>query len=269
MLSILQNKYHIVRLGDFATNGNTKLIYGLFSILLSLDDYISRNSTDCFLILLGSTTIWTFVELYLHITQTRVIKPMYIVLRNETYHLSQTMGIILQGLQEGGVITTVGLYFGDRLYEMKYIILLHAFILYMVVNICMKKNIVKASKRQVNTSSSIMFISTVTIYDIESLYQNPQHLQRQLSMFFVMIYICSFWTFFTWYKGFRTIEVHIKNPTYSPLINIKSNTTPPSPTAPEYSVKPVTNLDTFYILAYDVIFEIGIAYILFYNLFLL
>ena len=132
-----------------------------------------------------------------------------------------------------------------------------------------EKNIVKASKRQVNTSSSLMFISTVTIYDIESLYQNPQHLQRQLSMFFVMIYICSVWTFFTWYKGFRTIEVHIKNPTYNPLINIKSNTIPTVPTAPEYSVKPVTNLDTFYILAYDVIFEIGIAYILFYNLFLI
>jgi magnesium-transporting ATPase (P-type) len=179
------------------------------------------------------------------------------------------MGIILQGLQEGGVITTVGLYFGDRLYEIKYIILLHAFILYIVVNICMKKNIVKASKRQVNTSSSLMFISTVTIYDIESLYNNPEHIQRQLSMFFVMIYICSFWTFFTWYKGFRTIEIHMKNPTYNSIINIKSNTTPPSPTVPEYYVKPVTNLDTFYILTYDVIFEIGIAYLLFYNLFLI
>ena len=136
MLSILQNKYYIVRLGDFATNGNTKLIYGLFSIILSFDDYISRNSTDCFLILFGSTIIWTFVELFLHTTHTRIIKPMYIVLRNEKYQLSQTMGIILQGLQEGGVITTVGLYFGDRLYEIKYIILLHAFILCIVVNIC-------------------------------------------------------------------------------------------------------------------------------------
>jgi hypothetical protein len=269
MLSILQNKYYIVRLGDFATNGNTKLIYGLFSIILSFDDYISRNSTDCFLILFGSTIIWTFVELFLHTTHTRIIKPMYIVLRNEKYQLSQTMGIILQGLQEGGVITTVGLYFGDRLYEIKYIILLHAFILCIVVNICMKKNILKASKRQVNTSSSLMLISTVTIYDIESLYNNPEHIQRQLSMFFVMIYICSFWTFFTWYKGFRTIEIHMKNPTYNAIINIKSNTTPPSPTTLEYYVKPVTNLDTFYILTYDVIFEIGVAYLLFYNMFLI
>ena len=48
MLSLVQNKYYIVRLGDFATNGNTKLLYGLFSILLCIDDYISRNSKDCF-----------------------------------------------------------------------------------------------------------------------------------------------------------------------------------------------------------------------------
>ena len=60
----------------------------------------------------------------------------------------------------------------------------------------------------------------------------------------------------------------MKNPTDNAIINIKSNTTPPS-TALEYYVKPVTNLDTFYILTYDVIFEIGVAYLLFYNMFLI
>jgi len=263
MFSLIQNKYHIVRLGDFATNGNTKIIYGLISFILCIDDYISRNSTDCFIILLGSTIAWTFVELFLHISHTRVIKPMYIELFNNSYQLSQPTGIILQGLQEGGVITTIGLYFGDRLYDIKFIILLHVFILYIIVNIYSKQNILKSSKRQVNTPSSLIFISSVTIYDIYTLYQNPEHIQRQLSMFFIMIYICSCWTFFTWYNGFRTIEIHIKNPRYSAIINADPDTT----TLFEYNMKPVTNLDTFYILAYDVVFEISIAYILFYNLF--
>ena len=260
MLSLVQNKYYIVRLGDFATNGNTKLLYGLFSILLCIDDYISRNSKDCFTILIGSTIIWTIVEIYLHISCTRIIKPMYITLLDHKYELSQSTGIVLQGLQEGGLITTLGLYFGDRITEIKYIILLHLFILYAMINVYMRKNITKSSKRQVNTYSSLLFISTITIYDIKCLYQYPQHIQRQLSMFFIMVYICSFWTFFSWYKGFRSIEVHIKNPNY--IVNMDNNS------IQEYYIKPITKLDTFNILSYDIIFEIGIAYILFYNLFL-
>ena len=262
MLSLIQNKYYIVRLGDFATNGNTKLLYGLFSILLCIDDYISRNSKDCFIILIGSTIIWTLVEIYLHISSTRIIKPMYITLLDHKYELSQPVGIILQGLQEGGLITTLGLYFGDRINEIKYIILLHLFILYAMINIYMRKNVTKSSKRQVNTYSSLLFISTITIYDIKCLYQHPEHISRQFSMFFIMIYICFFWTFFSWYRGFRTIEVHIKNSKYNHITDINNNS------IQEYNIKPLTKVDTFYILSYDIIFEIGIAYILFYNLFL-
>ena len=267
MLSLIQNKYYIVRLGDFATNGNTKLIYGLFSILLCIDDYISRNSEDCFIILIGSTIIWTIVELYLHISQTRVIKPMYITLCNNKYQLSQPPAIILQGLQEGGLITTLGLYFGDRITEIKYIIVLHLFILCTIINIFMKKNIIKASKRQVNTITCLSFIGMITVYDIRCVYLHPEQSSRQFSMFFIMIYICSFWTFFTWYNGFRTIEIHINdsnNDTNNDTNISNCNTT----VIQTYNIKPITNIDTFYILAYDVIFEIGIAYMLFYNLFI-
>jgi len=76
MLPLIQNKYYIIRYGDFATNGNTKLGYGLFTLMLCMYEYIINNSLDCFIILLGSTTIWSFVELFLHISKTRVIKPM-------------------------------------------------------------------------------------------------------------------------------------------------------------------------------------------------
>ena len=71
-----------------------------------------------------------------------------------------------------------------------------------------------------------------------------------------------FWTFFSWYKGFRTIEVHIKNSKYNYITDINNNS------IQEYNIKPLIKLDIFYILSYDIIFEIGVAYILFYNLFL-
>lgn len=264
MLFLVQNKYYIVRFGDFATNGNIKLLYGLFSFVLCFNDYISRNSNDCFIILFGSTIIWSVVELFLHISHTRIIKPMYITLWKEKYQLSQGSGIVLQGLQEGGLVTTLGLYFGDRIFDITSLIFLHIFILISMVNIYMRKtdkNIISnSSKRQVNTPTSLMLIGIITLYDIMTLYKNPEHIQRQLSMIFIMIYVCSFWTYFAWYKGFRTIEVHVKNPT--------NRITNSDILIPNYSIKPVTKVDTFYILAYDIFFEIGIAYLLFYNLFL-
>jgi hypothetical protein len=72
-MTIYDNKYYIKRIGDFATNGNKKIIYSLFSILLCFDDYVNNHSYDCFRIMLGSTFVWTLIEIYLNISKTRVI----------------------------------------------------------------------------------------------------------------------------------------------------------------------------------------------------
>jgi len=267
MWSLIQNKYHIVRIGDFATNGNTKILYSGVSIIMCISDYISRNSFDCLSIFVGSTIIWSFIELLLHVSRTRVIKPMYITTPyTSNYQLSQPVGIMLQGLQEGGLVTTLGLYFGDRIFEIKTFVLVHLFILFIIRTILTRPNTTRiASKRQVNTPSSLICIGTVTVYDVYMLYHNPEHIYRQLSMFFIMTYICSIWTYFAWYRGFRTIEVHIKKrKNYITISSINSDTT-----LEDYHIKPVTIYDTFFILAYDIFFEIGIAYMLFYNLFII
>ena len=75
-------------------------------------------------------------------------------------------------------------------------------------------------------------------------------------MFLSMIYLSSIWTFCTWFKGFRTVEIYIKN----------NNTTIENE---QYNKRSIDKIDTFLILGYDVIFEIGIAYMLFYNMFIL
>jgi hypothetical protein len=67
-------------------------------------------------------------------------------------------------------------------------------------------------------------------------------------MFFVMVYVCSFWTLAVWYKGFRMVEVYKKNVFDLDIIQ-------------RYN-----GFDTFYVLTYDVIFEIGMAYMFFYNI---
>ena len=65
---MLSNQYFIIRKGDFATDGNKKIYYSLFSIALGLGN-INRNSLDCFTIMIGSTFIWTIIEFFLHITK--------------------------------------------------------------------------------------------------------------------------------------------------------------------------------------------------------
>jgi len=257
-MSLLDNQYYMIRNGDFATNANTKVIYGLVSSVLCIDDYISRNSSDYVIVLVGSTTIWSFVELYLHMSKTREIKPMYIMIGSRKIQLSRTVGIVLQGFQEGGFITTLGLYFGDRIYEFKSQIHMHIFISLVVANIFTKTNKVKSSKRQINTKGSLAFIGGVTLYNMYMCYSHPEHIERQLSMFAAMVYICSYWTFFTWYRGFRYIEV------YEP--QKIEHTANANETLQKYIVKRASNWETFCVLAYDVVFEIGVAYVLFYNL---
>lgn len=250
-MELLNNRYYIVRNGDFATDGNTKILYCIFSILLSIEDYINNNSVNCLSIMIGSTFIWVLIEYILYITNTRIIKPMYIYLWNNKIELHKYVSLFLQGFQEGGFITTVGLYFGDRLNSINHMLVFHSLIIFMIINIITKYNLIQSSKRQVNSKGSLILMGLSTVYNLKTIYQHPEHIMRQLKMFISMIYLSSIWTFFTWYKGFRTAEVYLKN---------ENN---------EYIKKSPNNFEIFLILLYDIIFEIGIAYLTFYNLFIL
>jgi hypothetical protein len=262
---LLDNKYYIIRIGDFATNGNKKILYSLFSICLCLEEYISTKSIDCFTIMIGSTLVWTFIEYMLSFSKTRVIKPMYITnYSGNKIKLNKYFGIFLQGFQEGGVVTTFGLYFGDRLLNINYLIYFHLFIGYIVINMAMKENNnlnVKSlkylkknnnvSKRQVNTFSSLCIMVLITFYNFKTLFLNQHHFYRQLKMFFVMIYVCTIWSIIAYYRKFRLVKIYIKD---------DNN---------RYISKKINTIDVIFILGYDIIFEIGIAYLTFYNWFII
>ena len=262
---ILDNKYYIIRIGDFATNGNKKILYSLFSICLCLEEYISIKSLDCFSFMIGSTIVWTIIEYMLSFTKTRVIKPMYVTnYSGNKIKLNKHLGIFLQGFQEGGVVTTFGLYFGDRLFNINYLIFFHLFIGYIMINMIMKennnlniKNLKKfkknnnISKRQINTFSSLCIMGYITFYNIKTLYYNQYHFYRQLKMFFVMIYVCSIWSIIAYYRNFRLVKIYTKD---------ENN---------QYISKKINNIDALFILGYDIIFEIGIAYLTFYNWFII
>jgi hypothetical protein len=255
-MMMIHRKCYIIRKGDFAVDANKKIFYSLFSVALCLEDYRQKHSTDCFSIMAGSSIVWTLIETYLHVTNTRLMKPMYITRMNQRKILvPKPLAICLQGMQEGGVVTTFGLFFGDRLSEPGYLVMFHAFIGYILLNMSSKERISPnarvSSKRQVNTTGSLCLMGGITAYNIAELYHHPQHLQRQAGMFFAMIYVCAIWTLISYYKNFRGVEVQVKGRHTDHYRVRKSHT------------------DALIILGYDVIFEIGVAYITFYNWFVL
>jgi hypothetical protein len=242
-------KYYIIRNGEFAINANTKIVYSVFSLCLCVEEYASTGSTVCFILFSGSTIIWTTVETILYLTGTRVIKPMTFNYNNGgQIELPRYVSLLLQGAQEGGCITTIGIYFGDRLFSVTHLIIFHALIIFIMVNIFNKTtSSTMNSRRQVNTAGSLLAMSGICIFNIHTMYSNPEHIYRQICMLAVMIYLSTWWTLAVWYRGFR--EVAVDDNVYSDII-----------------VKKASRHDTAMVLAYDVIFEIGIAYLSFYGL---
>ena len=242
--TLLNKEHYLVRYGDFGSDGNTKILYSLLSCCLAIDDYYSNNSTDCFFILIGSTIIWSIIELLLHLTSTRIMKTMYLTFQDNTYVIPKYISLFLQGFQEGGFITTLGLYFGDRIFSFYHLIGLHLLIIIMILHILIKSNKVISSKRFVNSTGCLAIMMLFTIYNLFCFINKPLDRIRQLKFFIVMIYFSSIWTFFTWYGGFRNVDSYNNG-------KKESNKT-----------------DTVLILLYDIIFEIGFAYLTFYNLFI-
>jgi hypothetical protein len=248
---LIKNKYYIIRTGDFAINANKKIIYSLLAFILCFEEYHNNGRYECLKIMTGSTIIWSIIEYLLYVTNTRIIKPMFINYGNYKIEIPKYLALLLQGLQEGGVVSTFGLYFGDRIYNYNYLILYNLFMLNMVINMNYKQtNTTILSKRQVNTFSSLVLMSIVTIYNISCLYRYPEHNLRSFKMCISMFYMSTIWTIMSYIKGFRKVS----------SLEYRNN---------NYYIGDNNKRDTLFILGYDVIFEICSAYLTFYNLFII
>lgn len=241
----------MVRVGDFATSGNNKLLFSIVSVALCAEEYFARGTTDCTAIMAGGAATWTVVEYMLHMSGTRVIRPMYVVGPLGTkIQLSRCTGVILQGMQEGGFVATAGLYFGDRLTDPKYFAGLHVLIVTIVATLFVKKRCVGAetervaSRRQVNAPGSVAAMSCATLFNAHALITDTDSVHRVIPMFCVMVYICAIWTLCAWFRGFRRVEVE----SYG-------------------TARPGTPANTLAVLGYDVVVEIGVAYTTFFFLF--
>ena len=82
---------------------------------------------------------------------------MFINYGQKRFELPKYLALLLQGLQEGGVVSTFGLYFGDRFFDYRYNVIYNMFMINMVINMNNKQTIINnLSKRQINTLSSVI-----------------------------------------------------------------------------------------------------------------
>lgn len=222
------NHYYIVRHGAFATKGEVKLLYSIFSL------YMCDGNIEYLALFAVSSILWALVELVLQLCGTRKIQPMQFLGRP----LPLAASLMLQGAQEGGFVCVYGIWFGDRLFShWNYLVSTNLFMLSLILwNGRNAKNLEQNASRRCITAFWPLFALTITgiVNVIGLLYIETD---RPMRMLFVMSLLGAVWTAGQVALGMRGVM---------------------------HGDKPGTALETFAVLSFDVLIEIACAYLPFY-----
>lgn len=185
--------YFIIRNVGFATNGNIKLLFTFFSLLICTlgNDYLS--------LFFISTIYWASFEFLLQLLQIRKIESMHMYIFDEIITLPIPIACIFQGSMEAGFITISSLFLTRSSNIIK--ILYSIWIFLHTIYLC--KNNIKmtgSSRRRVTSKLSIIILSLVTLFDF--IYLLPK-----FSEYFInMVLISSVWTIATYICGTRIVQ---------------------------------------------------------------
>jgi hypothetical protein len=258
--------YAIIRKGAFGECGKTKLYYSC------LGAFIGGLSVEYWQIFWLTSILWGFIEYLLVLTRTRIIEPLKI----GGYKLNRPASAILRGGQEGGFVTIFSLITGDFLENKGFgwwiLIVIGLFFMFVKTKtrrILFKRksefNLYRKSSQRIiftfKTNSVMFMIFSGNFY---YLYNCSSHdFMRIMRFMTVMFFLASFWTFDQILRGVRGVVYLIKcdngGRSYShtrQVLSCDSN----------YFFCKVSSLETFFILAYDVIIEICSAYLIFFIL---
>jgi hypothetical protein len=271
----ISKKYYILRSNTFAQSANVKILYTVFALILCY------GNIEYFQLYLMSTGCWTIVEFLLqklHIRQigamvlktpTHYLNDVYVEKHNlnkyinKQYIIPHYLAILLQGSMECGFIMIFGLFFADRLkeqYMLMFVVLICIFSNTMwlssntysdilndyfsspVYKQFLNRKIVKinkityTSKRLINAKIPLIVLFLAVIYDIYG-YLYIEFL-RPFKMLFIMVLLGYVWTLAQVLMETRLVVTNDNNP--------------------------VTKLESLAVLSFDVIVEIGLAYMPFY-----
>ena len=268
--------YYILRSNTFARSANTKLLYTLGAICIAV------QQKEYIILYTFSTGFWTFIEYLLVWTSIRKIKTMIFqplsllpcipTLYNRKYKLNQITSAVLRGSMEGGFITTYSLYWADNIlvYPFSFIgslivIFMHTLVLNYNTKISKNRKILPNnynstlstynnrngkinhnSIRHVNSKRALTVLAGISIIDVY--YLAFIGFQREIVFLTMMIIFGSVWTSAHYLCNTRQV--------------LCCNTRPFTD-AHAYIPNKTHVFLTYY---FDVVVEIGIAYMPFYFL---
>ncbi len=282
--------YYISRNPVFARSANVKIFYSFIALIISLQSF------EYFAIFMVSTGVWTMIEYLLVLNSIRRIKPMifkpFILapcmprIKKISYKLDRRTSALLRGSMEGGFITTYSLYWADNIWISPVqfacslaVIFMNTYMLGYTISKDQNKkikpydnsgpkniNIIKKlgyepnetdikneqlllvekhnSVRHINNWKALSVLGSIVTYDIY--YMVYSWNERELYLLAIMIILGTCWT-----------SAHVIGRTRDVL---SSRSRP----LIESSIVHTTVKEKFMIYAFDIVVEIGFAYMPFY-----
>lgn len=236
---MFENILFIIRNGDFGTDYFSKLLFLIFSLIVCFYDFKKNNRKDYFFIFLIGTFIWFLVEFSVQALGIRVTEAFMFGLPLPIF-----IAALLRGAAEGGFIILFGVFFADRLNKkwiLTFLILcVLVFSLTLLTQQGVSTNGEVASRRDLLNTGGLVYMSLMIIFDIFWLSKTTSKIRkRAIYSLLAMIIFTGAWTLGEYLAGTRWIELgSVLAPSYLQFIG----------------------------LSYDVIVEIGLAYIPFLGL---
>ena len=229
IVSLSQCLPNMFRHGAFATSGEVKVAFTIIAWLLC------EGNAEYKKLFLVSSVIWALVEAWLQYRGTRKIASMMFW----GNALPLPVSLALQGTQEAGFVVIYGIFFADRLAtHWKYILYSNAGVLALIMwNGRNKKIERRASRRCITAPLPLLLLGSTIIVNIIGLI--ALEAERPLRMLFCMTILGAVWTLGQVIAGLRSVET---------------------------DAGPGTGMETFAVLAFDVIIELACAYLPFYFL---
>ncbi len=242
------NSIYMIRGGGFGSNFEIKLLMIIITIVAIIYDWRINKRNDYLWIFMTGSLLWFGVELFLQLAGNRIVAKSLLFNRP----LPIMISALIRGLSEGSVIAIIGIFFADRFLQHKYRIFWIAvfFILNLLIIILVINQYQPAiypggsvpSRRQIFVPAAVIFMITMIIIDV-IWYSRADFVSRKRGMFMlaVMIVFGSIWTTSEYLCHTRWIEILTAG-----------------------SFQHAEFFTEIFVLSYDVIVEIALAYLPFF-----
>ena len=251
----------MIRGGSFGEDFGLKLIMGLAALAACIYDWRKNKRLDYLWVYFFATLIWAGSEIMLQLGGTRVFQEKFFFGIDVSNIIIFTA--TLQGMSEAALVTTIGLFIGDRLIDedsrksgILGLIILMVLLTFQYLRSGINFANVNAgdlsipSRRDMFPLMANVFIAIMcTLAIIWLIKSDSATRKRGIAMYLVMAGFIAWWTLMEWLSGQRWIEVGTINPdgSYSNLRRADA-------------------LIEFLALAYDYMIEVSLIYVPFVSI---